>query len=424
VKNVLAVILGGGRGTRLFPLTKFRSKPAVPIGGKFRLIDIPISNCLHWNIRKIFILTQFNTASLHRHLTQTYRFDSFSEGFLHVLAAQQTLENSNWYQGTADAVRQNLSYIKELRVDYVVILSGDQLYRINLKEFLEFHIRKKSDVTIATKIISRENVSDFGIMEINPDQTIVDFVEKPRQPEIIERFRIPDDLRDELKIEKEGFLASMGIYVFNKDFLVKLLRENLEEDFGKQVIPYCIQKYRVAAFLFDGYWEDVGTIRTFFEANIDFGNPLPRFNFYDENFPIYTRKRFLPGSKIENCQINYSLISDGSIIEGSKITNSVIGLRAIIRANSYLERVVMMGADFYESPQELEENRKKGRIPIGIGYNCVIKNAILDKNVRIGSNVLLINEKGLTNYETDRYSIIDGIIVVPKDMEIPDNYVI
>ncbi len=262
MRNVLAVILGGGRGTRLFPLTKYRSKPAVPIGGKFRLIDIPISNCLHWNIRKIFVLTQFNTASLHRHISQTYRFDSFSEGFLSVMAAQQTLENSNWYQGTADAVRQNLAYIKEQRVDYVIILSGDQLYRINLKQFLEFHINRKADVTIAAKIIGSSSVSEFGIMKISPDQKIIDFVEKPKEKKKIEQFLIPEEIHEELKLEEtDNFLASMGIYIFNKDFLCRLLRENLEEDFGRQIIPYCIEHYQTFAYLFNDYWEDIGTIR-------------------------------------------------------------------------------------------------------------------------------------------------------------------
>jgi glucose-1-phosphate adenylyltransferase len=423
MKNVLAIILGGGRGTRLYPLTKFRSKPAVPIGGKFRLIDIPISNCLHWNIRKIMVLTQFNTASLHRHIAQSYRFDGFSDGFLQILAAQQTIEDSNWYQGTADAVRKNLHYIKNQKVGTVVVLSGDQLYRINLLDFVNVHRERDADVTIAIKPVQREQAGEFGILQIDDQQRIVRFVEKPKEKILLDELFTPSDY---LGIaEKDlNYIASMGIYVFKKDVLIDLLEHNVKEDFGREVIPDAIHERRLFGYVFTDYWEDIGTIKAFFEANLDFANPIPRFDFYKELEPIYTRKRFLPGSKIENCDVHYSLISEGSIIEGSKLTNTVIGIRSIIRNSTYLERVVMMGADYYESMEEKAENARLQRCPVGIGCDCVIRNAILDKNVRVGDGVRILNEKGLMNFSHERYSIVDGITVVPKDMEIPAGFVI
>jgi glucose-1-phosphate adenylyltransferase len=423
MKNVLAVILGGGRGTRLYPLTKFRSKPAVPIGGKFRLIDIPISNCLHWNIRKIMVLTQFNTASLHRHIAQSYRFDGFTDGFLQILAAQQTIEDSNWYQGTADAVRKNIHYIKHQKADIVVILSGDQLYRINLRDFINFHNDSKADITLAVKPVRREMAGEFGILQIDDHRRIIRFVEKPKTKALLDELFTPDAY---LGLEERdlNYIASMGIYIFKKDVLIDLLEHNAKEDFGREVIPDSIAGRQVFAYVFNDYWEDIGTIKAFFEANLDFANPIPHFDFYDESAPIYTRKRFLPGSKIENCDVHYSLISEGSIIEGSKLTNTVIGIRSVIRGSTYLERVVMMGADYYESLEEKAEDAKRGRCQVGIGRNCTIRNAILDKNVRIGDGVRITNEKGLVNFTHERYSIVDGIVVVPKDMDIPDGFVI
>jgi len=423
MKDVLAVILGGGRGARLYPLTKFRSKPAVPIGGKFRLIDIPISNCLHWNIRKIMVLTQFNTASLHRHIAQSYRFDGFSDGFLQILAAQQTIEDSNWYQGTADAVRKNIHYIKHQKADTVVILSGDQLYRINLQDFINQHNENHADITIAVKPVRREQAGEFGILQIDDRKRIIRFVEKPKTEALLDELLTPDTY---LGLEEKGlnYIASMGIYIFKKDVLIDLLEHNTKEDFGREVIPDSIAGRRVFAYVFNDYWEDIGTIKAFFEANLDFANPIPHFDFYKETAPIYTRKRFLPGSKIENCDIHYSLISEGSIIEGSKLTNTVVGIRSIIRANTYLERVVMMGADFYESLDDKEQDAQRQRGQVGIGRNCVIRNAILDKNVRIGEGARIVNERGLENFDHDRYNIVDGIVVVPKDMEIPAGFVI
>jgi glucose-1-phosphate adenylyltransferase len=423
MKNVLAVILGGGRGTRLYPLTRFRAKPAVPIGGKFRLIDIPISNCLHWDIKKIMVLTQFNTASLHRHISQTYKFDGFSEGFLQILAAQQTIEDSNWYQGTADAVRKNIHYIKHQKVDHVVVLSGDQLYRIDLRDFMASHLGNDADVTIAVKPVRREQAGEFGILQIDDHRRIVRFVEKPKEKHQLDELFTPAGYLD-IAEQDLNYIASMGIYIFKKDVLIHLLEHNVKEDFGREVIPEAIHDQRVFAYVFTGYWEDIGTIKAFFEANLDFANPIPHFDFYNEQAPIYTRKRFLPGSKIENCDIHYSLISEGSIIEGSKLTNTIIGIRSIIRSSTYLERVVMMGADYYQGLEEWAEDASRERGPVGIGRNCVIRNAILDKNVRIGEGVRILNEKGLVNFTHDRYSIVDGITVVPKDMEIPAGFVI
>ncbi len=412
MKDVLAIILGGGRGTRLFPLTKIRSKPAVPIGGKFRLIDIPISNCLHWGIKKIFVLTQFNTASLHKHISGTYKFDGFSKGFLQILAAQQTLENTNWYEGTADAVRKNLSYIKGRDVKYVVILSGDQLFRINLKEFVNFHKENNSEITIASKPIKREEAEEFGMLKINEDKKILDFFEKPKDLSIV------DSLfnKDEIVGETGGlnYLASMGIYIFNKDVLVDALENSEHEDFGKQIIPESIKTKRVFSYVFNDYWEDIGTIKSFFEANLDFASVVPKFNFYDEEAPIYTNARFLPGSKVKHCIINQTLISDGSILEGSEITDSVIGIRSIVRSGSTLNRVVMMGADYFEKKEE-------NNVKLGIGHGCVIKNAILDKNVRIGNNVIIDYQGKEQTVDKGKYHIVDGIVIIPKGIMIPDN---
>jgi glucose-1-phosphate adenylyltransferase len=410
MKNVLAVVLGGGQGTRLYPLTKFRAKPAVPIGGKFRLIDIPVSNCIHWDIRKIYVLTQFNTVSLHRHLSNTYKFDRFSRGFVQILAAQQTLQGRDWYEGTADAVRKNLGFIQNQDVSHVVILSGDQLYRLNLQEFLDFHQKKDAEITLASIPIPRESTPGFGILQIDKNLRIVDFEEKPRQQTLLDKLQIPAEL-----VKTQPFLASMGIYIFNKEVLVRLLEESQSEDFGKQIIPASIRTHRVYTYIFDGYWEDVGTIGAFFEANLDFARPVPKFNFYDEHNPIYTNARFLPGSKIKNCEINHALICEGSILEGSKISNAVIGIRSIIKQGSTLDQVVVMGADYYGDAKTIDTSK------MGIGKNCFIRNTILDKNVRIGDNVVIDYKGTEKEIETDLYHIKDGIVVVPKNIQIPAN---
>lgn len=412
MRNVLAVILGGGQGTRLYPLTKYRAKPAVPIGGKFRLIDIPISLCIHSEVKKIYVLTQFNTASLHRHIFNTYKFDRFSRGFVTILSAQQTMERSDWYQGTADAVRQNLDYIEEQDVDYVLILSGDQLFRLDIKDLVNFHKEKQAEITISSTPIEREKASSFGILRVNRNRRIVDFVEKPKDPALLDSLAIPPS---QLEKTNKDILASMGIYLFNKDVLIKILKKNLAEDFGKQIIPVAIEKNKVYSYVFNGYWEDIGTIKSFFEANLDFANPVPQFNFYDEYKPVYTNARSLPGSKIKNCVINHALISDGSILEGSMISNSVIGLRSIIEQGSTLENVVMMGADYYK------DIKKMGNSKMGVGKNCFIRNAILDKDVGIGDNVIIDYQGTERMVETDLYHIVDGIVVIPKKVYIPAN---
>jgi glucose-1-phosphate adenylyltransferase len=415
MKNVLAVILGGGQGTRLYPLTKYRAKPAVPIGGKFRLIDIPMSNCIHWDIKKIYVLTQFHTVSLHKHIFNTYKFDRFSTGFVQILSAQETLHSRDWYQGTADAVRKNIHFIKNQNVDVVVILSGDQLFRLNLKEFVKFHQEKNAEISIASTPVARESTGNFGILKINKDQKIIDFVEKPQNREILDNLEIPTELMNMPGKEKlnHPFLASMGIYIFNKNVLIDVLEKNQEEDFGGQIIPASIKANRVYTYIFTGYWEDIGTIRAFFEANLDFANPVPKFNFYDEYDPIYTNARFLPGSKIKNCEINHALLCEGSILEGSKISNSVIGIRAIIKEGSTLDHVVMMGADYYGDAPTIDTSK------MGIGKNCFIRNAILDKNVRVGDNVIIDYKGPKKEIETELYHIIDGIVVVPKNSYIP-----
>lgn len=417
MKNVLAVILGGGQGTRLFPLTKYRAKPAVPIGGKFRLIDIPMSNCIHWDIKKIYVLTQFHSVSLHKHIFNTYKFDRFSTGFVQILSAQQTLEGRDWYQGTADAVRKNINFIKNQNVDVVVILSGDQLFRLNLKEFVKFHQEKNAEITIASTPVARESTGNFGILKINKEQKIIDFEEKPQNREILDKLEKSAELMNMAGREKlnHPFLASMGIYIFNKDILIDLLEKNQEEDFGKQIIPASIKTHQVYTYVFTGYWEDIGTIRAFFEANLDFANPVPKFNFYDEYDPIFTNARFLPGSKIKNCEINHALICEGSILEGSKISNAVIGIRAITKEGSTLDHVVMMGADYYGDTATIDTSK------MGIGKNCFIRNAILDKNVRVGDNVIIDYKGSEKAIETELYHIIDGIVVVPKNSFIPAN---
>ncbi|MCP4157362.1 MAG: glucose-1-phosphate adenylyltransferase [bacterium] len=415
MKSVLAIILGGGQGSRLFPLTKYRSKPAVPIGGKFRLIDIPISNCIHSNVRKIYILTQFNTLSLHRHITSTFKFDGFSKGFVQILAAQQTIENKNWYQGTADAVRKNIEYIKHQKADYVAILSGDQLYRINLREFISYHRQKKADVTIASKPIDRNEAKSFGILKMDEAHKITDFVEKPQEDEVLDSLYLPSEKI--CKNTDKNFVASMGIYIFNKATLLELLEANLDyEDFGKQIIPASMKTHKVYSYIFNGYWEDIGTVKSFFDSNLDFASVVPKFNFYDENNPIYTNARFLPSSKIKDCEIHHALLSDGSILEGSKITDSTIGLRSIIKKGSTLERVVMMGADFYGSAKSVSNSK------IGIGKNCFLKNVILDKNATIGDNSV-IDYKGDPTITKDGgfYHISDGIVIIPKNGKVPAN---
>ncbi|MFQ5584354.1 MAG: glucose-1-phosphate adenylyltransferase, partial [Calditrichia bacterium] len=394
--NVVTVILAGGRGARLYPLTKFRSKPAVPIAGRFRLIDIPISNCIHSDFKHIYICTQFAAESLHRHIFLTYRFSMFTKDFITILSAQQTLENINWYQGTADAVRQNLRYIRQYG-DYVLILSGDHLYRMDYRKFVDFHIEKGADISISVIPVKREAAGELGLMKVAGDGRIVTFVEKPEQPELLDDLEVPESLFREQEITPHGrtHLASMGIYVFKKDVLSDLLENTDYEDFGREVIPHALKERKVYAYFFDDYWEDIGTITAFFQAQMDLTEVLPKFNFYDEERPIFTHPRFLPGAKIIDANIEQSILCEGSIVNPSHIRHSIIGIRSIIGKQCNLEQVVMMGADYYETPDEKWSMLDKGIPKIGIGNKCEIRRAIIDKNARIGHNCKLINQRNV-----------------------------
>jgi glucose-1-phosphate adenylyltransferase len=428
--NVLAVIMGGGAGTRLFPLTMERSKPAVPLAGKYRLVDIPISNCINSNLKRIYLLTQFNSASLHRHISQSYKFDHFGGGFVEILAAEQTPTDTSWYQGTADAVRKNLVHFVNNDFEYMVILSGDQLYRMDFRRILAQHVESYADLTVATMPVLRKDTHAFGIMEINPERRITRFVEKPKDPAVLESFRLDPHWYPKLDIEgeQEYWLASMGIYVFNRDVLIKLLENPEWTDFGKHVIPQAIvsrsPEYRVFSYVFQGYWEDIGTIRSFFEANIDITSELPRFNFFDMNAPIFTRPRFLPASKINGGQIDHAVISDGCILNRATISNSIIGVRSIVGEGSRLHRVIMLGCDYYESQASILENQILGKPRIGIGQNAQIENAIIDKNARIGDNVTISPSGKPDNVDHPLYFVRDGVVIIPKNAVIPNGTVI
>lgn len=423
--NVLVVIMGGGQGTRLFPLTRERAKPAVPLAGKYRLVDIPISNCINSNLKRIYLLTQFNSASLHRHITQSYKFDHFSGGFVEILAAEQTPTSMSWYQGTADAVRKNLVHFMDHHFDYMLILSGDQLYRMDFRAMLEQHANSDADVTIGAITVERHAASSLGIMQIDENRRIIKFVEKPKDQEVLNSLKLDRSLYEKFHIhgESEYFLASMGIYVFSREVIFKLL-DNSYSDFGKHIIPLAIQTCKVNAYIFQGYWEDIGTIKNFFEANLDAVSELPRFNYFDTLAPIYTRPRFLPPSKINGASINHAIISDGCIINHASIEHSIIGLRGFIDAGSYLHRVIMLGSDYYESAESIERNAAAGRPRIGVGKNTRIENAILDKNVRIGDNVVISPAGKPPNVDHPLYYIRDGIVIIPKNGVVPSGTII
>jgi glucose-1-phosphate adenylyltransferase len=423
--NVLAVIMGGGAGTRLYPLTRDRAKPAVPLAGKYRLVDIPISNCINSGMRRIYLLTQFNSTSLHRHISQSYKFDQFETGFVEILAAQMTLTDSTWYQGTADAVRKNLVHFLNHDFEYIVILSGDQLYRMDLRRVIAQHMETYADVTVATIPVRREAVTALGIMEMSEDRRITRFVEKPKDPAVQDTLRLDRAWYSKLDIEGEDefFLASMGIYVFNRDALIRLLENDLT-DFGKHVIPMSISNSRVFSYVFQGYWEDVGTIRSFFEANLEVAAELPRFNFFDMSAPVFTRPRFLPASKFNGAVIDHAVISDGCIINHAHINNCVVGIRSIVGTGSDLHRVVALGNDYYESQSSILENELVGKPRIGIGQRTRIENAIIDKNARIGDNVVISPAGKPENVDHELYCIRDGVVVVPKNGTIPHGMVI
>ncbi|HEY5777135.1 MAG TPA: glucose-1-phosphate adenylyltransferase [Terrimicrobiaceae bacterium] len=413
VNRTLAIIMGGGAGTRLFPLTKERAKPAVPLGGKYRLVDIPISNCLNSGIRSIYVLTQFNSMSLHRHINASYKFDNFTPSFVEILAAQQTPEGSHWYQGTADAVRQNLRYFFERPVDYYIILSGDQLYRMDYRHVLRQHLETNSDITVGTIPVNRAAASGFGIMHTDEKRKIIEFVEKPKDPQVLDGLRIPGDLLQSIgqPADADLYQASMGIYVFRREVLKECL-DNDFADFGKNIIPAAIRKYKVTAYIFQGYWEDIGTIDAFFEANLNLTDAEPKFSFNEPGAPVYTHPRFLPASIVRSTQVDRSLICDGCIIDNATVEHSIIGIRSVIGSGSVVRDVILMGADYYEA----DLGRNAGEVPnMGIGRGCDIRNAIIDKNARIGDNVVISPEGKDKEMNGEGFYIRDGIVVIPKN---------
>ncbi|HXX42105.1 MAG TPA: glucose-1-phosphate adenylyltransferase [Chthoniobacterales bacterium] len=418
-QRTLAIVMGGGAGTRLFPLTKDRSKPAVPLGGKYRIVDIPISNCLNSGLRSIYVLTQFNSMSLHRHIQASYKFDNFSRSFVEILAAQQTPAGSKWYQGTADAVRQNMRYFLERPFDYYLILSGDQLYRMDFRVLLHQHIQSGADISLATKPVQRGQVSEFGIMQSGVDLRITRFIEKPKDEPNLSEFKMSPELLAAVGFDREAelFQASMGIYIFNRDVLVSCL-DNQLVDFGKHVIPQSIQDRNVNAFIFKGYWEDIGTIRAFYEANLDLTNIVPEYSFFDAEWPVYTHPRFLPGSKINGATLRQAIISDGCIITDAHIERSVLGIRSIIQSGATIRNSIIMGADHFEQDRPANADPP----PIGIGRNCVIDRAIIDKNARIADGVVITPEGKAANLDAENFFIRDGIVVVPKNAVIPAGF--
>jgi len=423
--KVLSIIMGGGQGTRLFPLTKERSKPAVPLAGKYRLVDIPISNCINSGLKRVYLLTQFNSASLHRHISQSFKFDHFSGGFVEILAAEQTFSDTSWYQGTADAVRKNLAHFKNQKFDYALILSGDQLYRMDFRQIIDQHAASGADLTIATIPVGRSETGALGIMQIDAEKRILRFEEKPKDPAVLDAMKIPADWYPTFDLQgtDEYFLASMGIYVFNREVLLKLLDNNFT-DFGKHIIPGAINTHKVFSYIYQGYWEDVGTIRNFFDANLNLTTELPRFNFFDMEAPIYTRPRFLPASKVNGASIDHAVVSEGCILNRCSIANSIVGVRSLVDEGSELNRVVMLGCDYYESESSIREHAAAGLPRVGVGKNTRIANTIIDKNARIGDGCVISPEGKEENMDHPLYFIRDGIVVIPKNGSIPHGTVI
>ncbi|MEN3331976.1 MAG: glucose-phosphate adenylyltransferase [Blastocatellia bacterium] len=427
MNDVVAIILGGGVGQRLFPLTRLRAKPAVPLGGKYRLIDIPVSNCINSDVMRIFILTQYNSASLNRHISRTYRFSPFTNGFVEVIAAEITPESPDWFQGTADAVRQSYAHLLDYKGETVLILAGDHLYRMNYGEFLRRHEETNADVTVAVTAAREEDASDFGLLKIDHTGRILEFSEKPKG-EALNPMRVDTSVLglSPEQAQRRPFLASMGIYIFRREALEQLLLNDLPNaiDFGKEILPHALSRFNVQAHLFDGYWEDIGSISAFYRANIEMTLPLPPFNFFDAQAPIYTRPRYLPGSKLLDCRIQSSIITEGCIINGATVTDSIIGVRSRVEHGARLEGVLMMGADFYQTIEEMQADINRGYPRVGVGPNCYIRRAIIDKNARIGAGVQIINEVRRQEYNGDGYYIRDGIVIVPKHGVISDGTVI
>lgn len=421
-KEILSIILGGGAGSRLYPLTASRSKPAVPIAGKYRLVDIPISNCLNNGIGRMFVLTQFNSASLNRHIKNTYHFSAFSKAFVDILAAEQTPDNPTWYQGTADAVRQGLRHIEPFESDYILILSGDQLYQMDFAEMLDNHKKLGADISVATIPVNEKDAPEFGILK-SSEGLITDFIEKPSKE------LLPDwvtETSDVMKASGRNYLASMGIYIFNRQLMFDLLQEEFKTatDFGKEIIPQTIEKYKVASYQYEGYWTDIGNIHSFFEANLDLTKEIPLFNLFDNEQVIYTRPRMLPPAKISGTTLEKTLVAEGSIIHASRIENSVIGIRSRIGHGSTLVSTYLMGNDSYETLEEIASATNKGIPLMGIGSRCYIKNAIIDKNARIGDDVRINGGLHIENTDHPLYAVKDGIVVLKKGCIIPNGFVI
>ena len=426
--KLLAIILGGGAGNRLFPLTQQRSKPAVPLGGKYRLVDIALSNCINSDVLRTFVLTQYNSASLNRHIAQTYRFSHFSNGFVEIIAAEQTPESPQWFQGTADAVRQVLPHIRDWGTDTLLILSGDHLYHMDYREFLARHHNSNADVTVSVIPCEAKPASEFGLLKTDESGRIIEFKEKPKGDELLSMQVDTTQLGlDAAEAARRPFLASMGIYVFKYDRLESLLAEDPSwVDFGREIIPAAIKSGHVQAHMFDGYWEDIGTIGAFYRANLDLTNKVPKFNLFDAEAPVYTRARYLPPSKVEESQINDSIIGDGCIINGSKLTNCVIGIRSRISKGVQMDAAYMMGADYYQTFEDMRQDLTKGVPRVGIGEGSVVRHAIIDKNARIGTNTRLLNEANVVEADSPdkSYYIRDGIILIPKNAVIKDGTVI
>ncbi len=423
LNSVIAVILGGGAGTRLYPLTAARSKPAVPIAGKYRLVDIPISNCINSSIHRMYVLTQFNSASLNKHIKNTYHFSAFSAGFVDILAAEQTPDNPGWYQGTADAVRQSLRHIKNNDFEYILILSGDQLYQMDFAVMLQNHIDKKADISIATIPVADREAPEFGILKTDDDHFITSFVEKPKR-DILQEWS--SDTGAQMQQQGRNYLASMGIYIFNRKIMLDLLMEKFPDatDFGKEIIPSSINNHKVISYQYDGYWTDIGNIYSFFEANLALTEDVPDFNLFDSAHPVFTRARMLPPAKISGTTLEKTMIAEGCIILASRIENTVIGIRSRVGHGTTIVNSYLMGSDIYETLEQIQEFNNRGMPGMGIGERCYIKNAIIDKNCRIGNDVRINGGSHLENFDHDLYTVKDGIVVVKKGAILPDGFVI
>lgn len=417
--KVLSIILGGGQGSRLYPLTEKRSKPAVPIAGKYRLVDIPISNCINSDIKRMYVLTQFNSASLNQHIKNTYHFSFFSSAFVDVLAAEQTIHSDKWFQGTADAVRQSMHHFLQHDFEYALILSGDQLYQMDFNNMIKEHERSGAEITVGTYPVNAKDATSFGILKTNEENTITSFIEKPSS-DLLKDWA--SDVGEEMEKEGRVYLGSMGIYIFNRELLVKLMNDESTVDFGKEIIPQSLSKYKTLSYQFEGYWTDIGNIDSFFEANLGLADNIPKFNLFDENQRVFTRARILPTSKFSGTLLNKAVVADGCIIHAKSIENSVIGIRSRIGEESVVINTYMMGSDYYETLEDIEN--KKIEVLMGIGERCYIKNTIIDKNVRIGDDVKINGGNHLEDKETDLYLIKDGIVVLKKGVVIPKGYII